>query len=109
MKWEYGAYLYSAGTQHGNQTPSSGLRHPSLEEGAGKRCSECAQKVDQGEENSLAAPAGLEPGTRLLLHTHVASLSGNGWRKDVNQGLQFAFHHGALPLSYPASNGAVRN
>ena len=24
------------------QTPSTGLRHPSLEEGAGKRCSECA-------------------------------------------------------------------
>ena len=24
-----------------SQTPSTGLRHPSLEEGAGKRCSEC--------------------------------------------------------------------
>ena len=23
------------------QTPSTGLQHPSLEEGAGKRCSEC--------------------------------------------------------------------
>ena len=27
---------------HRLQTPSTGLRHPSLEEGAGKRCSECA-------------------------------------------------------------------
>ena len=28
------------------QTPSTGLRHPSLEEGAGKRCSECACRAD---------------------------------------------------------------
>ena len=27
-----------------NQTPSTGLRHPSLQEGAGKRCSECDVK-----------------------------------------------------------------
>ena len=27
------------------QTPSTGLRHPSLEEGAGKRCSECGSVV----------------------------------------------------------------
>ena len=27
------------------QTPSPGLRHPSLEEGAGKRCSECGAPV----------------------------------------------------------------
>ena len=28
------------------QTPSTGLRHPSLEEGAGKRCSECGVPAD---------------------------------------------------------------
>ena len=27
------------------QTPSTGLRHPSFKEGAGKRCSECAQGI----------------------------------------------------------------
>ena len=27
------------------QTPSTGLRHPSLEEGAGKRCSECGPQA----------------------------------------------------------------
>ena len=27
------------------QTPSCGLRHPSLEEGAGKRCSECGSDL----------------------------------------------------------------
>ena len=30
-------------TQPVPQTPSTGLRHPSLEEGAGKQCSECAR------------------------------------------------------------------
>ena len=35
-----------------NQTPSTGLRHPSfLEEGAGKRCSECG-----GEKDSSRVP-----------------------------------------------------
>ena len=31
------------------QTPSTGLRHPSLEEGAGKRCSECDQYPNLSE------------------------------------------------------------
>ena len=31
------------------QTPSTGLRHPSLEEGAGKRCSECAKPLAPGQ------------------------------------------------------------
>ena len=48
---------YRNKNQHRKQTPSTGLRHSSFKEGAGKRCWECAQKVDPGEENYAAAPA----------------------------------------------------
>ena len=31
------------------QTPSTGLRHPPVEEGAGKRCSECGVDAVEGQ------------------------------------------------------------
>ena len=43
----HGTLLISiVGSHHGPQTPRTGLRHPSLQEGAGKRCSECAWAHD---------------------------------------------------------------
>ena len=45
--------------QDHSQTPSTGLRHPFLEEGAGKRCSECGsfhvagQKTEKAQEPTV--------------------------------------------------------
>ena len=36
---------FHPGPQSKRQTPSTGLRHPSFNEGAGKRCSECESKT----------------------------------------------------------------
>ena len=36
-----------------SQTPNTGLRHPSLEEGAGKRCSECGSEPDSSVQTNL--------------------------------------------------------
>ena len=42
------------------QTPSTGLRHPSLEKGDGMRCSECVSNGERGivERLSLAGKGG---------------------------------------------------
>ena len=37
--------VFQVGAHGGAQTPSTGLRHPSLEEGTGKRCSECGSSL----------------------------------------------------------------
>ena len=41
MKYCDSTPLPARASERPMQTPSTGLRHPSLEEGAGKRCSEC--------------------------------------------------------------------
>ena len=44
------SFTYGSGASDENlQTPSTGLRHPSLEEGVGKRCSECGAGADSAE------------------------------------------------------------
>ena len=53
-------YAYADGK---HETPSTGLRHPSLEEGAGKRCSECGLlpgSVTTVDETMIASRSLLE-------------------------------------------------
>ena len=50
-----------------DQTPSIGLRRPSLEEGAGKRCSECESASELRPHSSDQA------GRYLIFNTKVLS------------------------------------
>ena len=48
--------------QRVSQIPSTGLRHPSVEEGAGKRCSECEDEyASVGQRDRLGGPESKQP------------------------------------------------
>ena len=70
------------GREGKTQTPSTGLRHPSLEEGAGKRCSECGKDCDGGrqrEKGLVTVEEQLTSGCHLISHQNeklAASLRG---------------------------------
>ena len=59
---------------HLGTTQSTGLRHPSLEEGAGKRCSECGDKFQREREEE-----GWEAGEGVA-GLGAQGRGGGGWR-----------------------------
>ena len=61
------------------QTPSTGLRHPPLVEGAGKRCSECDQYPDLSEGADHVG--GQLRGDKECPFSGRVTKSGRVWRK----------------------------
>ena len=67
--------IYSLAQPATPQTPSTGLRNPSPEEGAGKRCSECAHTTDCTVPD-VAAGSRDEADGEVVVHSTELELSG---------------------------------
>ena len=72
--WALGCFHSLIGTQ----TPSTGLPHPSLEEGAGKRWSECDQYPNRFRR---ALTASVDSYTEIKVPFSGVTKSGRVWRK----------------------------